>query len=298
MRKTVVAVTVVLAVTCVPQAAFAWGFAGHRLIMRRAIDLLPPAIKPFFEHFRDEIVVRSTDPDTWRSIGWEEDPNHFLDFGVTEYGAYPFAELPREYGAALEKFGAATLKRNGLLPWREAEMFGNLRRGFEGFKRSSPYASSDVVLFSGVTAHYMQDAHQPLHATDNYDGNQTGQSGIHARFERDLIERFESRLRLAPAVPSPVTDPRDTAFDVLLASYQLVDTILRADKEAIAGKEVYDDEYFETFFVKVQPTLERQLSSAIAATAGIIIGAWDAAGKPMLTTRDARPTQKVRPSRQ
>src|SRR5438067_10286779 len=120
--------------------------------MARAIDLLPPQLKPFYEKNRDEIVARSNDPDLWRNVGWEDDPNHFLDFGVPEYGKEPFAELPRDYGAALQKFGSATLRRNGLLPWREAEQFGNLRRGFEGFARSSPYASSDVVLFAAIAA--------------------------------------------------------------------------------------------------------------------------------------------------
>ena len=73
--------------------------------MRQAIELLPPELKPFFDQFKDEVVLRVTDPDLWRNVGWEDDPNHFLDFGVTEYGAYPFEALPREYGAALEKFG-------------------------------------------------------------------------------------------------------------------------------------------------------------------------------------------------
>jgi hypothetical protein len=297
MRKTLVAVCVLVAITGVPGNAFAWGAVGHRLIMRRAIDLLPPQLKPFFEQFREEIVVRVIDPDQWRSIGWPEDPNHFLDFGVPEYGKYPFDALPREYGAALEKFGDAALKRNGLLPWREAEMFGSLRRAFEGFTRNSPYAINDVVLFSAVASHYIQDAHQPLHATDNYDGAATGNQGIHARFERDLIERFEPRLRLTPAMPKGITSPRDTSFAVLLDSYQLVDTLLEADTAAIAGKDTYDDEYFEKFFTRVQPVLERRLSESISATAALIIGAWEQAGKPVLTMKEARPVQKVRAPR-
>ena len=294
MSKSLVAIGVLVALTCVPHSALAWGTAGHRLIMRRAIDLLPPPIKPFFEHFREEIVVRVIDPDQWRTVGWPDDPNHFLDFGVSEYGEYPFEALPREYSAALEKFGDATLRRNGLLPWREAEMFGNLRRGFEGFTRNLPYAAANVVLFSSVASHYHQDAHQPLHATDNFDGAATGNHGIHARFERDLIERFEPRLRLSPAAPKPITSPRDTSFAVLLESYQLVDLLLRADTEAVAGKATYDDEYFERFFVRVQPVLERRLAESISATAGLIIGAWEQAGKPAVSTKEARPVQKVR----
>jgi hypothetical protein len=274
--------------------AHAWGFAGHRLIMRRALELLPAELKPFFDQSREEVIVRSVDPDLWRNVGWDDDPNHFLDFGVAEYGQEPFAELPRDYGAALQKFGGAVLKRNGLLPWRAAEEFGNLRRGFEGFGRSSPYASSDLILFSAVTAHYVQDAHQPLHATDNFDGAQTRNNGIHARFERDLIERFEARLRLQPPAPQPIANPRDFAFEVLIDSHRLVGAVLQADDAAKAGKETYDDDYFEKFFVRVQATLERQLSRSIAATAGVIIGAWEAAGRPKPALRDARPVQRIR----
>jgi len=203
MGKALVALCTIVFVTAAPPSASAWGFAGHRYIMGRALDLLPAEMRPFFQHFRDEVIVRSTDPDTWRNVGWEDDPNHFVDFGDPLLGPFPFTALPREYGAALEKFGMPALKRLGLLPWREAEEFGNLRRAFEGFATNSPYATSDVVLFAGVAAHYVQDAHQPFHASNNFDGQLTGQRGIHARFERDLFERFEAHPMRAGQVQHP-----------------------------------------------------------------------------------------------
>src|SRR5258706_10323705 len=132
MRTWFLTLAATMTIALAPSSAGAWGFEAHQYIMTRAIDLLPPELKPFFTHYRDEIVVRVKDPDLWRSVGWPEDPNHFMDFGVKEYGAYPFKELPRAYDEALEKFGRATLERNGLLPWREAEMFGNLRRAVQG----------------------------------------------------------------------------------------------------------------------------------------------------------------------
>ena len=295
MRKALIALSTLALVAAVPSSAFAWGFVAHRYIMRRAIDILPPPLKPFFDRFRDEVVVRATDPDMWRNVGWEDDPNHFVDFGDPVLGPYPFTAFPREYGAALEKFGTRELKRLGLLPWREAEEFGNLRRAFEGFAKNAPYSISDTILFAGVAAHYIQDAHQPLHASNNYDGQLTGNNGIHARFERDLIERFESRLTVNPARPAAMANPRDTAFDVLLASHRLVDPLLKADKEAAAGKDTYDAEYYEKFFAAVRPILEQRLAAAITSTAGIIMGAWEQAGRPVLRTEDARPIQKVRP---
>src|SRR5919204_4290494 len=197
MRKTTVATALLAAFAC-PSPCYAWGVSAHRYIMRRAIELLPPSIKPFFDANRDELVVRILDPDLWRIAGWEDDPNHFVDFGVKEYGDYPFKELPREYGAALEKFGMATLKRNGLLPWRAAGELGHLRRAMQSFGRDATSARLETVLFAAVAAHYIQDAHQPLHATNNYDGQLTGQNGVHARFETALFERYEARLTIQP----------------------------------------------------------------------------------------------------
>jgi hypothetical protein len=295
MRKTIIALSTLVLAVAAPPTATAWGTAAHRYIMARAIERLPAELKPFFEHYRDELVVRVVDPDTWRNAGWEEDPNHFLDFGVKDFGPYPFTALPREYGAAIEKFGMATLKRNGLLPWREAEEFGNLRRAFEGFANNSSFASSDAVLFAAAAAHYIQDANQPLHATSNYDGQLTEQRGVHSRFETALFERFAAKLTVNPGPVSPVRNPRDVAFDVLLASYQLVDPLLRADKEASAGKDTYDVDYFDKFFAKVRPILEKRLADSVTATASIIVGAWELAGKPRLTTSSTPAVQKVRP---
>ena len=291
--RTTLRLAAVILVVLAPAPALAWGFDGHRLIMSRAIDLPPAELKPFFLQHRDEIVIRVIDPDLWRTAGWPEDPNHFLDFGVPEYGKFPFTALPRNYDAALQKFGRTVLERNGYLPWRFAEFFGQLQRGFESVRRQSGFLATDVILFSAATSHYIQDAHQPFHASDNYNGQLTGQRGIHSRFESQLIERFQSRLALKPAPPTAMANPRDAAFEVLLASYQLVGVILEADKQAVAGKETYDDDYYEKLFVAVKPVLDRRLSESISATAGLIIGAWEAAGRPAIPLKEPRPLEKV-----
>ena len=294
MRNTGVVAAALLAASLAPSSASAWGLVAHRYIMSRAIDLLPPELKPFYERNRGEVVMRATDPDLWRNVGWEDDPNHFVDFGTKEFGAYPFTELPREYGAAIEKFGVATLRRQGMLPWRTSELFGSLRRTFEGFTRGSQYGPGDLILFSAALGHYVQDAHQPFHASNNYDGQLTGNTGIHARFERDLVEKFQSRLTVKPAPPTPIRNPRDAAFDALLAGYLLVGPILKADTDALGGKDSYDGDYFEKFFAAVRPILERRLAESITATAGIIIGAWEQAGRPALSLEGARPIEKVK----
>ena len=271
---------VLLLMISVPAPAQAWGAAAHRYVMGRAIDLLPAGLRPFFERHRDEVVLRVNDPDLWRVAGWEDGPNHFLNFGRPELGPFPFAALPRDYDAAVKKFGVEALKLIGRLPWREAEQYANLRRAFEGFRRNYPFASSDTVLFAAVAAHYIQDAHMPLHASNNHDGQLTGQTGVHARFETALFERYRGRLTINPPVVTPIADARGAAFDTLLASHQLVARLLQADKTAAAGKKVYDDAYYDRFFAAARPLLEQRLAASIAVTAAIITGAWEAAGKP------------------
>jgi hypothetical protein len=97
------------------------------------------------------------------------------------------------------------------------------------------------VLFAAVASHYIQDAHMPLHASNNNDGQLTGQTGLHARFETTLFERYQSKLTINPAPIASIANPRDAAFDTLLASHQLVERLLQADREAAVGRDSYDD---------------------------------------------------------
>jgi len=291
-RASLAAACLLVSLTASP--AYAWGAVAHRYIARRAIDLLPAEIQPFFVHFRDEMVLRANDPDLWRLVFEDEAPNHQIDLGVDAYGAYPFTVLPRSFDEAVEKFGIATVRRNGTLPWRVVEEFGNLRRVMEGMKRNVPYGDGNVVLYAAALGHYIQDGHQPLHVHNNYDGQLTGQTGLHSRFESELFERFETRLTIDPAPAKAFTNARAFIFDAALAANQLVPRILQADKEAIAGKDTYDAEYFEAFLTKIRPVLEQQLAASITGSASAIVSAWEQAGKPELKLAGPRSVQKVR----
>ena len=128
----------------------------------------------------------------------------------------------------------------------------------------------------------------PFHAVLNYDGQLTGQNGIHARFESLLFERYRTQLTIAPKPMAPIRNPRDFIFDTMLAGTQLVPPILKSDLEAIGTRDVYDDAYYEAFFTANRAVLERRLNESIAAVAAMITGAWEAAGKPAAAARPAR----------
>jgi hypothetical protein len=281
---------------CIPAQTAAWGFEAHKTIAEHFIALLPSELRPLFERRKAFIVERSVDPDLWRTVGFEEEPpNHFADLDY--FGKYPFTELPHDYDRAVQKFGREVVHQQGLLPWRTQEFCGKLRREFEALKRKSPppFAADNIVLFAAVIAHYVSDGHVPLHSVVNYDGQLTEQHGIHSRWETELFERNKTRIRIAPAAPKPVTDPRETMFQTLLASHLLAEGVLQSDRKAARGRDFYDDGYFDALGKDQLSVLERRLNDSITAVAAFIIGAWEQAGRPAIPGE--RPARQPRPIR-
>lgn len=271
----------------------AWGFNGHRFITDRAIELLPPEIRPFFQAFRTTIVEHSIDPDTYRTMGFlDEPPRHFIDMDA--YGPFPFKNLPRDFKEAVTVRGQAFVIKNGTVPWRSEEVYGMLRDAFTQLP-TAPFARDNVKLFSSVIAHYVGDSFQPFHAALNYDGQMTNQHGIHSRFETELFDRHRDKLRITPAAAAPVANVRDFMFATLTDSFQHVDAILAADLEAVKGRTLYDDGYFAYMFDKTGPIMEKRLSGAITAVASLISSAWIEAGRPALSPET--PPRTPRPIR-
>jgi hypothetical protein len=291
----VIAVLGVLVVAAMPTRTDAWGYEAHKFIMERAIGLLPPEIRPLFEQHKSAVIERAIDPDLWQIAGFDkqEDPNHFLDLDWDGYGKYPYAGLPRDYSAAVAKFGKERIQQNGTLPWRTEEMHGELRRAFESYGRRGPFGRYDILFFSAWLTHYVSDAHVPFHAVLNYDGQLTGQHGIHARFEAFLFERYRDQWTIAPKPIAPITNPRDYIFDVVLEGTQLAPPILKSDLDAIGTRDEYDDAYYAAFFTANRAVVERRLNESIAASAAMIAGAWEAAGKPAVPV-NPRPTSQRR----
>ncbi len=283
---------VLLLVTTLPAPASGWGFEPHKYIMARAIALLPPEIRPFFLKYQTTIVEHVVDPDLWRTAGWEQEPpRHFLDLDA--YGPYPFPNFPKERDEAIKRYGREFVEKNGEVLWRGAEIYQKL---VEAFRLQAPYSRDNIKFFSSVLTHYISDAHVPFHAVLNYDGQLTGQWGIHSRFETELFERHRAILRVAPKPVGPVGNARDFIFDALVSGFPLAQTILDADKAAVAGRELYDDQYFTMFFSKVRPMLERRLAESITASASMITAAWIEAGRLPVPLEQPRTPRKVRKS--
>jgi hypothetical protein len=290
LRSALFTASLLVSILAVPAPSDAWGFEAHKFIMARAIPLLPRELRPFFERYRTAVVEHVVDPDTWRTVGWEEEsPRHFLDMDA--YGQPPFTALPRDYDAAVAKFGREHVHGQGLLPWRTEEIYAKL---VEAFRQKAEYSRSNVRLFSSVLTHYISDAHVPFHAALNHDGQLSKQWGIHSRFESELFERYQSRLRVRPGPVGPIGSVRDFTFDTLIASFPHVQTILDADMRAVKGRDTYDEGYFSAIYREVGPILTLRVADSITASASLITAAWIEAGRLPLAREDSRKPRAVR----
>ncbi len=267
-----------LAALFLPLGALAWGGAGHRLVVSKAIDTLPPEMRPFFEANRDYLAQHVTDPlDALAKNPAAERRYHILL--LDHYGRFPFESLPRSYKAAVAKFTKAKLEASGVLPWQIGVYSEKLTNAMRLGKWD------EARLDAALLAHFVAEAHDPFNTTENFDGRLSGQPGVDDRFKSKLIDRFSSFFPMRPNDAVYLSDPTDVAFEACLSAHSWLETILLADRRARKGLGDYTDEYYDRFYNQAAAILIRQLSDAATDVGSFWLTAWKNAGSPALPQR-------------
>jgi hypothetical protein len=257
-----------------PHNSRAWGKNGHRLVVNKAIDTLPPDIRSFFETNLALLSQHVTDPLDAITKTPAERHNHFIL--LDKYGRFPFELLPRDYKAAVTKFGKPKLEANGLLPWQIGVYSQKLTEAFKAGKWD------EARLNAAILANYVAEAHDPFNTTDNADGRLSGQAGINERFGTALIDRYSSFFPMRPNDAIFISDPTDRAFEACLSSHSWLETILLADRNARRGENSFNDDYYDRFYNQAAAILIRQLSDAATDVGSFWLTAWKNAGSPQL----------------
>ena len=275
------ACAVALATLCLvaPAGAFAWGANGHKLISNKAVDTLPPELRPFFEANRNFIVQHSTDPfDALAKNPVAERRNRILM--LDRYGRFPFESLPRDYKAALAKFGKAKLEANGVLPWQ----IGVYNEKLTNALRTRNW--EEVRLLAALVSHYVAEAHDPFSTTENFDGKLSGQPGVNQRFGASLVDRFSLFFPVRPNDALYISASyHDQAFEACLTAHSWLEQILLADRRARKGLSDYTDEYYDRFYNQAGAIVIRQLTDAATDVGSYWLTAWRNAGQPALPPR-------------
>jgi len=266
--------SVFLASLLLPCGAFAWGRSAQRLITNKAIDTLPQEMRPFFDTNRSFLIMHVTDPLDASTKSPAEHHNHYIY--LEKYGRFPYEALPRDYKAAVTKFGKAKLEVNGLLPWQIGVYSEKLTNALRAGKWE------EAKLDAAILADYVAEAHDPFNTTDNYDGRLSGQAGIDERFGTTLIDRFYSFFPMRPNDSVFISDPTDHAFEACLSAHSWLQTVLLADRNARRGENSFTDEFYDRFYNQAAAILIRQLSDAATDVGSYWLTAWQNAGRPQL----------------
>src|SRR5687767_8572638 len=159
-----------LLVLLIGLCASGWGFFAHQRINKLAVFTLPPAMIGFYKKNLNYIVESSVNPDRRRYAVPDEAARHYID--LDHYGDSSFNKMPRYWNKAVEEHSEDTLKAYGIVPWHVNTMYYRLK---EAFLLKDP---DRILKISAELGHYIGDAHVPLHTTENYNGQRTGQEGI------------------------------------------------------------------------------------------------------------------------
>src|SRR5688572_20843441 len=201
-----------------------WGFFGHGYINRIAVFTLPSGMSTFYKNHLTEIEQMAINPDQRRYAIPEEAPRHFID--LDKYGDSAAYVLPRYWNDAVLKMGEDSLTRHGIVPWHIYRMYFRLK---DAFMVADPEA---IIKVSAELGHYIADAHVPLHTTSNYNGQKTGQNGIHGLWESRLPELFHGDYDLLTGQAQYIADVQAAAWQTVSRSHEAVDSVLAMERVA------------------------------------------------------------------
>ena len=300
MKKIVFLLLILVPLLFVAHRAQAWGFFGHRLLNRLAVYTLPPQMLGFYKANIEYLTVNATRPDSRRTVVPGEAPKHFLD--VDRYGDSAEYKLPRKYADAVARYGEDSLLRHGIVPWNVLSMKNQLTAAFKA-------KDTDRILsLSADLGHYVADACVPLHTTRNYNGQLTGQRGIHGLWESRLPELLSSDYDLFSGKAEYLERPGDAIWAAVIRSHAAVDSVLRFEKDLTArfpedqkfsyeqrGSQTirtYSREFSKAYHARLNGQVERQMRYSAALIADFWFTCWVDGGSPDLNQLPRSPSPK------
>jgi len=270
----------------------AWGFFAHRKINRLAVYTLPPEMIGFFKANIEFITENAVNPDRRRYAVVGEAEKHFID--VDAYGDSAVFKLPRYWNQALEIFTEEELRKHGIGPWNTYHTKIQLT---EAFKRKDAKA---ILRLAADLGHYIADINVPLHTTKNYNGQLTGQNGIHAFWESRVPELLSDDFDFFVGKAAYLEKPQLTAWDAVIVAHMALDSVLNFEKvlserfdpdkkysyEERGGisTRVYSRAFTMAYNDMLSGQIERQMRRSVKMIADFWYTSWIDAGQPDLNS--------------
>lgn len=270
-----------------------WGFFGHIRINKMAVFTLPPEMIGFYKRYIDYVSEHAVDPDKRRYASKGEAPRHYID--IDHYGndtIDPFEAVPERWLDAVAKYSEDTLQAYGIVPWHINTMMYRLT---EAFKSKNV---ERILYLSADLGHYVADSHVPLHTTENYNGQLTGQKGIHGFWESRIPELTADEYDYFVGRAMYLNSPLGVAWKTVKASHAAVDSVLDFERNLNStfptdqkytfenrGASImkqYSLDYTMAYNAMMDGMVERRMREAVITVGSMWYTAWVNGGEPDL----------------
>ena len=251
-----------------------WGFTGHEKIGEGTSKYFDPSMSQFHE-WTVFLTEHSSDADKRKAQDESENIKHYIDIdNYSEFNKNGFISQNKD--TLIARYGADFVNQQGSLPWTTFETFDSLVSCFTRLDFDK------ALLFAADLSHYVADGHMPLHITNNYDGEVTGNDGIHYRYETKMIGKYVDQIEVTGGDVFFIDDISEYVFDYLYASYPYVDSILIADNYARSINSNFSSTaYSKALWEKTKIFTIQQFENSSNSIANLIFTAWLTAGSPL-----------------
>ena len=253
------------------------GDNGHKLAATYAMKDLSIAMQ-IPQDWQSYVIEHSVDPDYRKRDDKKEAPKHFID--IDYYKEYLEGKMIQNLDSLKMVYADTTISKQGMLPWAIEVTYHKLVKAFKDKDKK------DILLYMSDIAHYVGDANQPQHTTENYNGQLTGQKGIHFRYEIEAIDSnlVEIKNNFERALPFKIDRIRQFAFSVIYRTNTYNDLIMSADKYALKynGTGSYDSRYKKLMWYRLKYLSIDLLNVAGRDIASVIYSAYVDSGSPEL----------------
>ena len=251
-----------------------WGNVGHRIINKQTILSVTPEMS-FWGSWSDLLAAHGSDADNRKKIDPTEKPKHFIDIdNYPEFIANGY--ISQDFDSLVLIHGNSFVMAQGILPWAIMKTIDSLQTAFQNNQFNK------AMLLAADLGHYIGDLHMPLHITRNYNGQYTGQSGVHSRYESNMINTYNTQIQYLGDSLVYVNNISDFVFDMLYNNYVYVDSVLKCDSlaKAFAGSTSSTAYYSKYWELSKNFTTELFRSASHKLTC-LIYTAWLNAGSPV-----------------
>lgn len=268
-----------------------WGFYAHQTATQLAVYKLPKQLRRFFFSNMDTVTLSSIRPDKRRSADRTESPKHFID--IEDYGSGAVLTMPRDVKTAVEKYSWDTLRKYGFVPYQVLIEYDSL---VNAFKRKN---ADSIIFYADDLAHYIEDANVPLHTSSNYDGQLTGQKGLHALWESTIPQLELNNYNLYEKHMAVYLENKEEAIWMAVKrAHAILPEMFQKEKEVAQNfpdsskyeermyygrkTKVYTDAFARQYAAALTTTINDQLNYSANLVADFWYSAWVDAGKPDL----------------